>query len=337
MYTTVGIMRNIIYMASARGADITTLFSAAGLTAQDLHDVERKVEGINHIVNLWEQAVKLTGDETFGMYLGDQNIVSYLGLLGYLIQNCPTLRDVILVLQKHQERVSGWTSYDPEFSKKEAVINYKIHPIWQNISPGTARHAIEMAMTGTLSGLKMLAGKKVIPIKAELSYDRKISLDKYIKVYQCPVSFNKEENRFYFSPEQLELPVLSHDKSLYSLFGKLLEEKENSMHDQSESFPKTITKVIMRDFKGQIPSLDVAAFHMNLSSRSFQRKLQAEGVTYRMVTADLKKELATNLLKNSDHKINTIAEVLGYTEPSAFRKAFKSWTNATPVQLKRAP
>jgi AraC-like DNA-binding protein len=151
------------------------------------------------------------------------------------------------------------------------------------------------------------------------------------------VSFNKQENRFYFSLEQLELPVLSHDKSLYSLFGKLLEEKENTMQVQYDSFAETVTKVVMRDFKGQIPSLEVVAFHMNLSPRSFQRKLQAEGVTYRVVTAELKKELATNLLKNSDYKVNTIAEVLGYTEPSAFRKAFKSWTNATPVQLKRTP
>jgi AraC-like DNA-binding protein len=46
------------------------------------------------------------------------------------------------------------------------------------------------------------------------------------------------------------------------------------------------------------------------------------------------KEIAVNLLKNSNAKVNTISQLLGYTEPSSFRKAFKSWTDATPVQVK---
>jgi AraC-like DNA-binding protein len=73
-----------------------------------------------------------------------------------------------------------------------------------------------------------------------------------------------------------------------------------------------------------------------MSERSLQRKLQAERLSYRSLTLNLKKELAYNLLKNSNATVHTISDVLGYTEPSAFHRAFKGWTNSTPMEEKGA-
>jgi AraC-like DNA-binding protein len=78
----------------------------------------------------------------------------------------------------------------------------------------------------------------------------------------------------------------------------------------------------------------VIAAHMNMSERSFQRKLSQHGESYRSVGTAIKKDLAFNLLRNTDAKVHSISDVLGYAEPSAFHRAFKTWTKTTPVQKK---
>lgn len=130
-----------------------------------------------------------------------------------------------------------------------------------------------------------------------------------------------------------DMPVLSYDQSLYILFNRLLEEQKKSTK-QVRSFADQVKRLLAHEFNGQVPPLSLMASQLHLSDRSFQRKLQLEGYTYRSLGIELKKEIAVNLLENSNAKINTISELLGYTEPSAFRKAFKSWTDATPVQVK---
>jgi AraC-like DNA-binding protein len=168
----------------------------------------------------------------------------------------------------------------------------------------------------------------------EFSHPRPGPLAEYERVFRCPVLFGQHQNRLLLRPEDLALPVLRHDQSLYALFNRLLTEKGQEQKAR-ENFTERVRKVLMKDFKGLVPPLEVAAAHLNLSARSFQRKLQLEGSSYRSVAARLKKELALQLLQHANVKVNGIAEVLGYTEPSSFRKAFKGWTQATPVQVKK--
>ncbi len=333
MYTTITILRNIIYGAASKGAQLHRLCAAAGLELADLNEMDRKVEGIRPMVNLWEEAIRGTGDEFFGLHLGLKNNSSQLGLVGYLMHHCPTLRDAFLTLQKHQERFSGWISYSLKQERDRAIIYYNIDPLWQHISPETARHAVDMSMSGTLAMIKTLTGVQMIPLSVEMVTEKTMDPCEYKRIYKSDVLFGKPANRMMLRKNVLDLPVLSYDQSLFILFNRLLEEQKKSTLEVS-SFADQVKKLLVHEFNGQVPPLSLMASRLHLSDRSFQRRLHMEGYTYRSLGIELKKEIAVNLLKNSDAKVNTISELLGYTEPSAFRKAFKSWTDATPVQIK---
>jgi AraC-like DNA-binding protein len=333
MYTTITILRNIIYGAASKGAQLDRLCTAAGIDMSDLNEMDRKVEGIRPVVSLWEEVVRGTGDEYFGLHLGLRNNSSQLGLVGYLMQHCPTIRDAFISLQTHQEKFSGWISYSLKQEGDNVIIYYKIDPLWQNVSPGTSRHAVDMSMSGTLAMIKTLTGVMMTPLQVEVSAEKTIIPCEYERIYKTEVMFGRPHNTMTLKKRILDMPILSYDQSLYILFNRLLDEQKRSTK-HVRSFKDKVKRLLAHEFNGQVPPLPVMASRLHLSERSFQRKLQLEGYTYRSLSVELKKEIAVNLLENSNAKINTISELLGYTEPSAFRKAFKSWTDATPVQVK---
>ncbi|PSL34245.1 AraC family transcriptional regulator [Dyadobacter jiangsuensis] len=334
MYGTVRVLRNIIYAAAEKGGDLHKLCAALGIRPGELNDAEKRIEGLRPIVDLWREVIAATGDPMFGLHLGQVNNPSIFGALGYLMQSCRTLKEAYAEVVKYQQTVSGWISYDA-VAGKELELIFRVNPVWQEASPETARQAVEMAMGGVWNYMYILTGKKIYPLRAEFAYRSPVSRISYEEVFKCPVAFDKPQNRVVFEGRVGDMPLISADESLYASFAQILREK-TAVGGQSGRFGGQVRTIIARDFGGKIPSLEIIAAHMNMSERSFQRRLQQDGESYRSLAAEMKKELAVNLLQNTDATVHAISEVLGYTEPSAFHRAFKSWTHTSPARQKHS-
>lgn len=332
MYTTIHIVRAIIYSASARGANIQKLCESAGITLTDLNQAEKKIEGAR-IFKIWEESVAQTKDKYLGLHIGESSTPMILGLVGYLMRHCPTLEDAMKAYIKHQEQVTGWFTYKIDFNKEEVALQFNIDKVWIKTSPHTMVQGIEMAMATVLNIFFILTDKPIIPLKATLGYNRRGTMAEYERVLKCPVIFSKTtDNRLIFRRSDFALPVVSYDKSLYALFSELLQEKEKFLL-QKLSFTDKVKQILLRDFKGQAPSIEIVATHMNMGQRSFQRKLKEGGESYRSLCMQIRKEISIGLLHNSESRVTDIAKILGYTEP-AFRKAFKGWMDSTPKEIR---
>jgi len=324
------ILRNVIYTACENGASLQALCSALGIRPRDIGDSERRITGVAQLIRFWTEAVTQTGDRALGLHAGTRSNPSTFGLLGYLMQSCPTLKEACDAVIQYQQTISGWVSYEIRIGKSCELI-FLPNAEWWQVSPETARHPVELAMSGGLSYIRIFTGQRIQPLRAELAYTETTLKSEYERIWDCPVHFGKPQNKLVFGGEFADTPLISHNQSLHMSFKNILEEKLAEL-GQSETTASLLRKTIMADFHGKIPSLEIIAAHMNVSERSLQRKLQQEGEGYRSITAAIRQELAINLLKNSDTKILAISELLGYTEPSAFHRAFKNWTKTSPVK-----
>ena len=84
-----------------------------------------------------------------------------------------------------------------------------------------------------------------------------------------------------------------------------------------------------------IPTLEAIAANLNTSSRSLQRKLQEEGVTYQQLSDSTRKSLALHYLGSGQYPVKEVSYILGYNELSAFNRAFRRWTGTTPVSYQK--
>lgn len=326
------ILRSAVYAACEKGGNLQKLCGTLGINPRDIGDSERRIAGVTPLVNFWTEAVAATGDQALGLHAGMGSNPSTFGLLGYLMQSCRTLKDACTAVIQYQQTISGWVSYAFNIGKTCELL-FVPNPEWWQASPSTARQPVELAMSGGLNYIGIFTGQRIMPVRAELTYSEPGLKAEYERVWGCPVYFGKAQNKLVFSSDFAETPLISHNESLHMSFSQVLEEKVAAL-GKAEKISDQLRKTIIADFHGKVPVLEIVAAHMNVSERSLQRKLQQEGETYRSVSARIRQELALNLLQNSDAKVLAISELLGYTEPSAFHRAFKSWTKTSPAKQK---
>ncbi len=160
-----------------------------------------------------------------------------------------------------------------------------------------------------------------------MTYPRR-NLSEYERILQTRMVFDAERNCLTYRQEDMATPIVTYDKSLYSFFNLMLTEKQQLRATQ-KSFADEIKDVLLSQFSGQIPPVEVVAARMNMSLRTLQRRLAGEKITFRQITNEFRKELALSLMSNQSSKKVEIAELLGYADLSSFQRAYKNWTRVS--------
>jgi AraC-like DNA-binding protein len=331
LFAHMPIIRDIIYGAASEGADLQALCSAIDLQPSDLNQTERKVP-FEQAYRAWEVAVSATTDKYLGLKLGRRTGPLILGLVGHLMQSSSNLREAFLQVVSYNELFTNIFRYRLTPSGNLIQLSFEPLPLWQRKSELSAQQAVDQAMAGTLSVFEMLCGKKIVPTRVEMICKRPRQATEYTNVFQCSIQFNAPSNALFFEAETLLTPVLSYDRSLFKTFDALLKKKRIA---QNGSFRDKIFNLIVNEFMGQAPSIDLIASHLSLTVRSLQRKLAEEGASYRTLVAAWQTEMATTLLASPSNKISEVARLLGYSEASSFRRAFKKRTDQLPSRKRK--
>ena len=323
MHAQMPILRDIIYGAAARGADFKKVCEELGLDPQALNDSDKPVP-FKPAAEVWNVVLDHTKDPLLGLHLGEELSPAILGMIGYLMQSSGTLYEAVNMLIKYNELYSTMMKFSSEEVVDQIRIHYDPAPLWQHQYPESARQSIEIAMAGMLKIFKTLSGKKIFPTHVALAYPSR-SLGEYERIFQAVIHFQGKDNTLTFRKSDLLLAVISYDKSLFAFFNNTLDQKLKSLR-KDERFSDRLKKMIINDFRGRPPSIDIAASHFNMTPRSLQRKLKEEQRSYRDIVTDIKKELAQTILTRTDFRIGEVAEMLGYSDSSSFRKAFRKWS-----------
>ena len=114
----------------------------------------------------------------------------------------------------------------------------------------------------------------------------------------------------------------------------ILQEKLAAMEGQL-GFATIVKQSIINLVKPQFPTIEQVAANLNLSVRTLQRRLKAEGLTYKAVLDELRRQFALDYLKNDALSIKEIAYLLDYAESSSFVRSFKRWTGKSPQEFRQ--
>ena len=198
--------------------------------------------------------------------------------------------------------------------------------------PEPARQANDFLFAAIVNTCRTLSGKHIVPLRIELTYGMR-EISEYRKFFGCEVLFNRDANRIVVSKEDMSTPILTSDQSMFQLFNSIMANKLALL--ETNSTVENLKQVLFMRFKGRIPTIEEAASALNITPRNLQRKLQQEQTTFRDIAGEIRKEIAFQLLQNPAIKISEVSDILGYSDLTAFRKAFKSWTNTTPRAIRK--
>lgn len=321
MFAHMPIIRDIVFGAVQRGARLMDLCGALDIAPDELHDSSIKVP-FDRACRAWEHAIRLTKDNLLGLHIGESSTPSIMGMVGLLMQNSENLLTAFEKVSEFSLLATDMFYYNVQKSGREIALIYQPAPAWTRSSPVGARHAVEQAMSGTLQVFFLLAGRKINPTGAAFKHKRAGTLDEYIRVFGNEVRFNAKSNQLTFDRTDLLTPVVGYDRSLFAVFDKMLKDKKS---EKNLTLTENIQRILVRDFQGSIPSLELIAARMNMTPRTIQRRLKEEGLTFRGVLGSIQQQLANELFKVPGTTATSVAQLLGYSDASAFRRARRQW------------
>jgi AraC-like DNA-binding protein len=125
------------------------------------------------------------------------------------------------------------------------------------------------------------------------------------------------------------------DASINSYLLKQVEENTNGIRIPRNKIVKDVESLIKDGLPTGIPSIQNISELMAMSNRTLTRRLSEANVTYRDLVKKTQEKIAKDMLRDNSHSIGDIAFLTGFSEQSAFNRAFKKWTDLTPSEFRK--
>ena len=198
-----------------------------------------------------------------------------------------------------------------------------------------SHHTVEEIITGWVSMAKKLSNHQVKPLGIYFSHECKTNIQQFEDVYGCEVKFGCDYHGIKINQSITEIPFNRHDPEIHELLCKHASHLLNRLAERKPV--ESVTKFISNQLPFGVPEIEDAAKNLHVSVRTLQRKLSEHELTFSGLIDSIRKDLALSYLRNTNTKIVYITQMLGFSEQSAFQRAFKRWTGKTPRQYRNEP
>jgi AraC-like DNA-binding protein len=310
------------------GVSEEKLFNISKLRLTDLKDADGRIP-FEQYMNLGRTAPELTNTPEIGLILGRRAQFQDIGIVFQLAQNCGTVRESLLQTVRYSNL--GNEVSVAIFEEGGNFAEWAEHYI---SSRYLCIPLIEFECCQKLEILKFVLGEDFRPVRTKFQYEPPAYADKYSQVFQSPVLFKQRKSGIVFNKELLSNPNPNPQPYIKEILSRHAERLILEL-DQSRRFQDKVRRIIIKHLDSGEADMETISSELNLSSRTVYRRLREENISYKTLLSDIKKQLALAYLKETSFTINDISDLLGFSETSAFHRAFKRWFGTNPSQYRR--
>jgi len=155
----------------------------------------------------------------------------------------------------------------------------------------------------------------------------------FYALFRCPVNFNATDNRFTLSTAAADKQLRSSNPQLALLNDQVMLQTIAHM-DKDNLVERVKVEIIAQLPTGDISDQSVAET-LRMNVRTLQRKLRQENSNFKSLLNEVRQDLATKYILDSNVSLGEIAFNLGFSESSSFSRAFKRWTGTTPSEARQ--
>jgi AraC-like DNA-binding protein len=180
-----------------------------------------------------------------------------------------------------------------------------------------------------------LVGRRIPITLAEFGYPEPAHSAEYRTRFSTQLGFSRPNTSITFDAFYLDLPVVQNEQSVKD-FLRAIPENILVKYKNTNSLTAKIRARLRQALPDELPDLESMAYELHTTPATLRRRLQDEGESYQSIKDQLRRDLAITYLSHSERSVMDIALELGFAEPSAFHRAFKKWTGASPGEHRRS-
>jgi AraC-like DNA-binding protein len=319
----------IVDAVRAAGVSSQALYSAVQLDPSLLDDADNRIP-YAQIVSLYEAAARLTGDAAFGLHLSERTSAKVFDLLGYVLMNSPTLGEAVERIVRYHSIWTDGAGYSLEVRDGLARLGYR----YVNLDPEFCRHDCEMTLAITLRFARVATGVDWTPREVTFEHSEPADTLEHRRIFRSPVHFSRPVNQLVFDQSLLSLPIVEADSALCAVLDRHAEQLLTKFPRRG-GLADEVRSLLFEALNGGDMNLEAISQQLGTSPRTLQRKLKEEGTTHQDLLDEIRRDLSKRYLSEPQMAICEVAYLLGFSEPSAFHRAFRRWTGITPREYRR--
>lgn len=317
----------IARVLQARGYDAIEVIESVGLDTGKIVDPEWRV-GADDFTNLIRRCVEVTGDEAFGLYAGEELQPQVLHGLGLAWLTSDTVYDGLRRLVRFARIIASIAELELEETGETVVLHIHRKLDLENLEYASRDYGIALIVRMC----QLTLGQFIAPISIEIERPTPAQPDRWEYMLASRVSFEAPGTCITWSRADIEGQLVTGDPQLAQANDEQAMAYMDSLLNQS--FAREVVEKILARLPDGPPEQALIASDLFVSSRTLQRKLKDENVSFSDLMQDCRLQLAKRYLKLNHRSVVETSYLLGFSEPSAFSRAFKRWTGESPAQFR---
>jgi AraC-like DNA-binding protein len=310
------------------GVDSGALLDDSALTLDKLADPSQLLS-LQQEITVLERAAELSPRPDWALRVGQLTSMSTVGVYGYAAFTSADLEHSLRVLMRFF-KLAGIAAGAELRERGNGDLEVRVIDTLH--LPGLHRSTVEEYFSSFNTVLREVTGRLFVAKQMNFDYPTPPYHEIYTEVFACPVHFDCEHSGIVIDGPDRELRVSTWDPLTQEACERQCEQIVQGLGD-AEDFVDEVRKVMLVQACDRRHA-EAIAERLHMSTRNLRRKLEQEGTSFQKVLDDVRGELAKNYLSRTQLRLEDIAPLLGFSETSNLRRAFKKWTGQTPSEYR---
>lgn len=311
-----GFMSGLLATLSARGAEAAPILHALGVRPGETLDAGAFVD-LEAYLACYEDAARALPDDALGLHIGSSfNLYS----LAPVFEQA-TVREALHALGRIVATHLEGASVELHTDGGTAALVYHVDVA----TPATRRQHVEAVVAIAMRVLRHLAAGRWKPAQVRMQHAPPASVKEHERVFGIPFAFAQPVNAIFLDARHLDARTSQAVRSALGV-----------ADEAADDWLDGVRKLVIRALPDGHPPVASVAAQLSLSVRTFQRRLAEQGFVYKKLVEDVRRQLALQHLEDATVELTELAFLLGYSELSAFDRAFRQWIGATPSEYRRS-
>lgn len=322
--STLGILWQIL---RAEEVDPDSLFREMGVDPVLITDSRTRVLEMTTRA-LWQRAIDAAGNDCLGIKAGLYWHPSQLGALGGAWLSSSTLRTGLERIARFLRMIND----NLEVRLEETPAGFVYTPFFKTTA-GKLSFEDDLHLSMLIEMCRTNYGRQLNPVAVNFTHPKPKCAGEYFTYFRSPVEFDAGKSSLILPMNVIDQPLMSDNPMLAELNDQMMIEYLVQL-DQ-----KQLTERVKALIIDQLPSggacIQNTADLLTLSIRTLERRLKDEDSSFTTLLEEIRRDLAYKYLRKDTNNLMEITFLLGYSEESAFSRAFKRWSGQSPNDYRK--